>query len=64
MYSRKNNEIRKFDFLKKYIHFTTPEVYGSTNGWVKENFNFKQSAKDLFLTSQLRTAIILNKKII
>ena len=30
---------------------------------IKENFNFKVSAKDLLITSQLRTAIILNKKI-
>tara|TARA_B100001996_G_scaffold126350_1_gene95761 strand:+ start:1441 stop:2031 length:591 start_codon:yes stop_codon:yes gene_type:complete len=30
---------------------------------IKENFNFKQSAKDLLITSQLRTAIIINKKI-
>ena len=30
---------------------------------VKEEFNFKQSAKDLLITSQLRTAIILNKNI-
>tara|TARA_B110001454_G_C12540385_1_gene359157 strand:+ start:118 stop:711 length:594 start_codon:yes stop_codon:yes gene_type:complete len=30
---------------------------------IKEKFNFKQSAKDLLITSQLRTAIILNKKI-
>ena len=30
---------------------------------IKETFNFKQSAKDLLITSQLRTAIILNKKI-
>ena len=30
---------------------------------IKEEFNFKQSAKDLLITSQLRTAIILNKKI-
>tara|TARA_B100001057_G_scaffold384428_1_gene390898 strand:+ start:3672 stop:4265 length:594 start_codon:yes stop_codon:yes gene_type:complete len=30
---------------------------------VKEEFNFKQSAKDIFITSQLRTALILNKKI-
>jgi len=30
---------------------------------VKEEFNFKQSAKDLLITSQLRTAIIFNKKI-
>ena len=30
---------------------------------IKEKFNFKQSAKDLLITSQLRTALILNKKI-
>jgi len=30
---------------------------------LKENFNFKQSAKDLLITSQLRTALIFNKKI-
>ena len=30
---------------------------------IKEDFNFQQSAKDLLITSQLRTAIILNKEI-
>ena len=30
---------------------------------VKESFNFKQSAKDILITSQLRTALILNKNI-
>ena len=30
---------------------------------LKEEFNFKQSAKDLLITSQLRTALILNKNI-
>ena len=30
---------------------------------VKEKFNFQQSAKDLLITSQLRTALILNKGI-
>ena len=30
---------------------------------VKENFNFKQSAKDLLITSQLRTALIIDKEI-
>tara|TARA_B100000795_G_scaffold206372_1_gene159866 strand:- start:1864 stop:2457 length:594 start_codon:yes stop_codon:yes gene_type:complete len=30
---------------------------------IKEVFNFGQSAKDLLITSQLRTAIIFNKKI-
>ena len=30
---------------------------------VKEEFNFQQSAKDILITSQLRTALILNKEI-
>ncbi len=30
---------------------------------IKEEFNFKQSAKDILITSQLRTALIFNKKI-
>ena len=30
---------------------------------VKEEFNFKQSAKDVLITTQLRTALILNKNI-
>ena len=30
---------------------------------IKEKFNFKQSAKDILITSQLRTAIVFNKKI-
>ena len=30
---------------------------------IKEKFNFKQSAKDLLITSQLRSALILNKNI-
>ena len=30
---------------------------------IKEEFNFKQSAKDILITTQLRTAIIINKYI-
>ena len=30
---------------------------------IKEEFNFKRSAKDLLITSQLRTALVLNKNI-
>ncbi len=30
---------------------------------IKEKFNFKQSAKDILITSQLRTAFIINKNI-
>ena len=31
---------------------------------IKEDFNFQQSAKDILITSQLRSAMIFNKKII
>ncbi len=30
---------------------------------IKEEFNFKQSAKDILITTQLRTALIVNKNI-
>ena len=30
---------------------------------IKEEFNFQRSAKDILITSQLRTAIILNKNV-
>ncbi len=30
---------------------------------IREDFNFKQSAKDILITSQLRSAMIFNKKI-
>lgn len=35
--------LRKLSFIKKYVHVTTPEVYGSTDGWITENFNFNPS---------------------
>ena len=35
--------LRGLDFLDRYVHVTTPEVYGSTNGWVKENTPFNPS---------------------
>jgi len=38
-----HNQLRKIDFIKKYVHVTTPEVYGSTDGWISENFNFNPS---------------------
>lgn len=37
------NEIKDFDFIKKYISVTTPEAYGSTDGWIKEKFDFMPS---------------------
>ncbi|MCG2586650.1 GDP-mannose 4,6-dehydratase [Massilia sp. TS11] len=39
-----HDELRKLKYLKKYVHVTTPEVYGSTDeGWLKETFHFAPS---------------------
>jgi len=38
-----HDKLRKLKFLKKYVHVTTPEVYGNTQGWVRENFDFAPS---------------------
>ena len=38
-----HDQLRRFDFIKKYVHVTTPEVYGSTEGWITENFDFNPS---------------------
>jgi len=38
-----HDALRKLAFIKKYVHVTTPEAYGSTDGWVSENFNFNPS---------------------
>ena len=35
--------LRDLDFLDRYVHVTTPEVYGSTDGWVGENTPFNPS---------------------
>ena len=35
--------LRRFDFLDRYVHITTPEVYGSTEGWVREDHAFRPS---------------------
>jgi dTDP-glucose 4,6-dehydratase len=37
------NMLMKEKSIKKFIHFTTPEVYGSTSGWLKESFDFSPS---------------------
>jgi dTDP-glucose 4,6-dehydratase len=38
-----HDHLRKLPFLKKYVHVTTPEAYGSTDGWLKESFHFAPS---------------------
>ena len=54
-----HDELRKCDFLKKYVHISTPEVYGTCEGLVKESFNYcpstpyavSRAAADLSLMS-------------
>lgn len=40
---RLHEELRRLDFLRKYVHVTTPEVYGSTEGFVREDTAFNPS---------------------
>jgi dTDP-glucose 4,6-dehydratase len=40
---RLHDRLRQLDFLEKYVHVSTPEVYGSTDGLVAENFEFAPS---------------------
>jgi dTDP-glucose 4,6-dehydratase len=35
--------LRNYDGLERYVHVTTPEAYGSTEGWVKEDAPFNPS---------------------
>jgi dTDP-glucose 4,6-dehydratase len=35
--------LRGLDSLDRYVHVTTPEVYGSTNGWIREDAPFNPS---------------------
>ena len=38
-----HDELRKCDFLKRYVHISTPEVYGNCSGFVDESFPFNPS---------------------
>ena len=38
-----HDKMRHFDFLKKYIHVSTPEVYGNCAGKVTESISFNPS---------------------
>lgn len=55
--------LRRYDGLRRYVHVTTPEVYGSTEGWVTEDCPFNPStpyavsraAGDMSLRSYFQT---------
>jgi len=38
-----HDRLRHCDFLKKYVHISTPEVYGSCEGYIKENNSYYPS---------------------
>lgn len=40
---RLHERLRRLDFLEKYVHVTTPEVYGNTSGTVTEDAPFNPS---------------------
>lgn len=38
-----HDQLRKCSFLRRYVHISTPEVYGSCSGFVDESFPFNPS---------------------
>lgn len=40
---RLHEKLRRFDFLRRYVHISTPEVYGSCSGFVREETIFNPS---------------------
>jgi dTDP-glucose 4,6-dehydratase len=40
---RLHDILRNYDGLDRYVHVTTPEAYGSTEGWVREDTPFNPS---------------------
>ena len=38
-----HNQLRQRDYIQKYVHVTTPEVYGSTDGFIREDAPFNPS---------------------
>ena len=38
-----HDELRKLSFLERYVHISTPEVYGNTSGFVNETHPFNPS---------------------
>jgi dTDP-glucose 4,6-dehydratase len=40
---RLHDVLRRYEGMERYVHVTTPEAYGSTEGWVKEDHHFNPS---------------------
>ena len=39
-----HDQLRHMAFLKRYVHVSTPEVYGSTQSWTREHLHFAPSS--------------------
>ncbi len=58
-----HDELRKLPFLEKYVHISTPEVYGNTSGFVNEDhvlnpstpYAVSRAAADMSLNSFFKT---------
>lgn len=58
-----HDRLRRCDFLRKYVHVSTPEVYGSCQGLIREDTSYNPStpyavsraAADMSLTSFYKT---------
>ena len=55
---RLGNYLKDKDYLKKCVHISTPEVYGSTEKNIIENFNFNPSTP--YAASKLAGELFLN----
>jgi len=52
-------ELSKFKFIKKFVHVSTPEVYGSSRSKIRESFKFNPSTP--YAISRATTDIHLKK---
>ena len=52
-----HDQLRKLDFLEKYVHISTPEVYGNCSGFISENTPFNPSTP--YATSRAATDMSL-----
>jgi dTDP-glucose 4,6-dehydratase len=55
--SRLIKKLNKISFIKKYVHVTTPEVYGSCSGFISENAPINPSTP--YATSRVASDLIL-----
>jgi dTDP-glucose 4,6-dehydratase len=39
-----HDQLRRMLFIQRYLHISTPEVYGHTEGWTREHFQFAPSS--------------------